>query len=49
MTLGLLDMFIVFLTLMKDKDNYFLTQEDAMDAGLLRALDLLKTRGVVWN
>lgn len=32
-----------------DKDNYFLTQEDAMDAGLLRALDILKTRGVVWN
>ena len=33
----------------EDRDNYFLTQEDAMDAGLLRALDILKTRGVVWN
>ena len=35
--------------MIEDKDNYFLTQEDAMDAGLLRALDILKTRGVVWN
>ena len=33
----------------EDRDNYFLTQEDAMDAGLLRALDILKTRGVVWD
>ena len=35
--------------MIEDKDNYFLTQEDAMDAGLLRALYILKTRGVVWN
>ena len=33
----------------EDRDNYFLTQEDAMDAGLLKALDILKTRGVVWD
>ena len=33
----------------EEKDNYFLTQEDAIDAGLLKALDILKTRGIVWD
>lgn len=33
----------------EDRDNYFMTQEDAMDAGLERALHILIDRKIIWS